>query len=81
LFTFKRDQSSINGTTAVSIEVGTDLAGWPSTYIVGIDTAGSTACVTVAQNSPSAGTDTITLSVPQAPDAKKFVRLKVIVTP
>ena len=27
------------------------------------------------------GTDTVTLTVAQAPDAKKFARLKVVITP
>ena len=80
-FTFKRSQASINANTAVTIEVGTTLGTWPENYIVRADTAGSTAGVTVAKDTPAAGTDTVTLSVPQLPDAKKFARLRVIQTP
>jgi hypothetical protein len=36
--------------------------------------------VTVAEDSP-AGFDTVTLTVPQSPDTKKFARLKVVITP
>ncbi len=77
VFTFVRDQASIDGTTTVTIDVGTNLATWPNSYTVGADTAGSTAGVTVAKNSPTTGKDTVTLSVAQSPDAKKFARLKV----
>jgi hypothetical protein len=37
--------------------------------------------VTIAKNSPSAGTDTVTLTVARGADAKKFVRLKAVLTP
>jgi autotransporter-associated beta strand protein len=75
IFTFKRDQDSKVAGTSVAIEVGTSLAGWPTVYTVGNDTAGSSAGVTVTDNLD--GTDTITLTVAQAPDAAKFARLKV----
>lgn len=80
-FTFVRDQGSIDGTTTVVIEVGTDLANWPNTYTVGADTAGSSAGVTVEKDSPSAGQDTVKLTVTREPDARKFGRLKVTITP
>ena len=80
-FTFKRSQASISTDTAVIIEVGTSLGTWPANYIVGAYTAGSSAGVTVSKNTPNAGTDTVTLSVAQAPDAQKFARLKVVQTP
>jgi autotransporter-associated beta strand protein len=76
IFTFKRIQASINATTALSIEVSTTLTTWPTVYTVGNTTGTSTLGVTVAQNSPSAGTDTVTLTVPLSPDARKFARLK-----
>lgn len=77
VFTFHRDQDSKTPDVEVSIEVGTTLATWPSTYTVGNDTAGSSSGVTVTDNLD--GTDTITLTVTQAPDAKKFGRLAVTV--
>ena len=82
IFTFKRDPKSIDGTTTVAIEVGTDLATWPSPspYAVPDGAASNVPGVTVVKGIP-AGFDTVTLSVPQAPDAKKFARLKVVVTP
>ncbi len=81
VFTFKRSQASINANTAVSIEVGTTLGTWPFTYAVGADTANSSPGVTVAKDTPAAGTDTVTHSVPQSQDTKKFTRLKVVQAP
>jgi len=80
VLTFKRDRDSIDGSTTAVIEVGTTLATWPGVYNVGTTTAGSTAGVTVLEDSPS-GFDTITLTVPKAPDAAKFARLNVTVVP
>jgi fibronectin-binding autotransporter adhesin len=81
VFSFKRDQESIDGTTTVAIQVGTTLGDWPLSYAVGADTAGSAPEVTVAKDAPATGTDTVTLTIPQAPDLKKFARLNVTVTP
>lgn len=78
-FTFVRDRDSVDASVSVEIEVGTDLVNWPTIYTVGANTAGSSAGVTVADN--GGGTDTITLTVAQAPDTKKFARLKVVITP
>jgi fibronectin-binding autotransporter adhesin len=78
-FSFVRDQASIEATTAVSIEVGTDLASWPASYSVPDGAAENVPGVTVVKNSPS-GFDTVTLTVPQSPDAKKFARLKVVIS-
>jgi hypothetical protein len=77
-FSFERDQDSIDASVAVSIEVGTDLASWPDEYPVP-DTATAGPPVAVVDNAD--GTDTVTLTVVQAPDAKKFARLKVVITP
>jgi autotransporter-associated beta strand protein len=81
-FIFERAQSSIDPKTAVFIETSTDLATWntlPSPYTVpdGV-TAGPP--VTVVKGVP-ANFDTVTLTVTKAPDAKKFARLKVVITP
>jgi autotransporter-associated beta strand protein len=81
-FTFERAQASIGADTAVAIEVGTSLGGWPQVYPV--PTAATTATppgVSVVKDSPVAGKDTITLTVPMVPDAAKFARLRVTVTP
>jgi hypothetical protein len=48
---------------------------------VGADNNGSSPGVAVAKDSPGDGFDTITLSVAQAPDDKKFARLKITVVP
>lgn len=81
VFTFQRIQSSINATTALSIEVGTTLTSLPSIYTVGANTAGSTLGVEVAKDTPTAGTDRVMLTVARAPDAAKFARLKAVQTP
>jgi autotransporter-associated beta strand protein len=79
-FTFMRSRASINSKTNLAIQVGTNLTTWPSSYNVGINTTDSSAGVTVLQGVP-AGFDTITLSIPQAPDLQKFLRLQVTITP
>jgi len=78
VFEFDRAQLSIDGTTTVAIEVGTTLASWPDSYTVGADTAGSDPGVTVTKDT-SAGFDTVTLTITQAPDPKKFARLSVTI--
>ena len=80
VFTFTRDQNSINATTVVEIEVGTNLATWPTTYTVPDTAQTNNPGVTVVKGVPS-GFDTITLTLPQSPEALKFARLKVVVTP
>ena len=74
-FTFVRDQASIDASVAVSIEVGTDLATWPTEFAV---PASPTAGPPVAVVDNEDGTETVTLTVAKAPDAKKFARLKVV---
>lgn len=86
IFSFFRDQNSIDPKTALSIEVSTDLVNWnsiPSPYAVpDADTGGVIQPgVTVDADNPSTGTDKVTLSVPQSPDALKFARLRVVITP
>jgi autotransporter-associated beta strand protein len=82
LFTFVRDQQSIDGSTVVSIEVSTDLAAWanaPSPYAVPDGETSANPGVSVVKNAPASGFDTVTLRIPRAPDAAKFGRLKVTV--
>jgi hypothetical protein len=81
LFTFVRDQTSIDGTTTVAIEVGTTLAAWPDSYSVPGTAVANNPGVTVIKDAPVAGKDTVTLTLPRAPEAKKFARLKVVVAP
>jgi len=77
-FTFVRDQSSIEASTVVTIEAGTDLVSWPESFAVpDADTGVVNPGVTVAAG---AGTDIVTLTVPQAA-GKKFARLKVVIIP
>jgi autotransporter-associated beta strand protein len=75
LFTFKRDQKSIGGITALKIETSSDLADWTAGYAVPDGTATASPGVTVVKGVP-AGFDTVTLSLPLS-DLKKFARLKV----
>ena len=74
-FSFKRAQQSIDPSTAVTIEVGTDLVTWPDVFTVGADTSSSSLGVTVIDNLD--GTDTIVLNTSRGAVYKKFVRLKV----
>jgi len=78
-FTFVRDWDSVGPGVSVMIEVGTNLATWPDRFTVGANTASSTAGITVTNNGD--GTDTVTLTIPQATDTQKFARLKVGITP
>jgi autotransporter-associated beta strand protein len=78
-FSFLRDRASVDPAVSLTIEVGTNLATWPDVFTVGTDTAHSTEGVTVSNNGD--GTDTITLTTPQASDTRKFARLKVTITP
>jgi autotransporter-associated beta strand protein len=78
IVSFKRDRASIDGTTSVVIQVGTDLVAWPASYTVATTTGTSTAGVNVDEDNPT-GFDTITLTVAKTPDPKKFARL--LVTP
>ena len=78
LFTFQRAQASIDGTTSVAIQVGTNLSTWPDSYNVPGTAQANNPGVTVVKDT-SVGFDTVTLTVPRAPDAAKFARL--VVTP
>ncbi|MCW1923864.1 autotransporter-associated beta strand repeat-containing protein [Luteolibacter arcticus] len=79
VFTFLRDQDSKTLDATVFIDVGTTLATWPLNFTVGNNTAGSTTGVTVTDNLN--GTDTVKLTIAQAPDTKKFARLRVEIAP
>jgi hypothetical protein len=81
VFTFVRDQQSIDGTTALTIETGTNLVTWPNSYSVPNTAAVANPGVPVTKGVPTARKDTIVLTVPRAPDAKKFARLNVVITP
>jgi hypothetical protein len=81
VYTFKRVQASISASVALTVEVGTTLSTWSDSYTVGTNTAGSTSGVAITQNSPSAGTDTVTVTIPRGVDTKKFARLKAVQTP
>lgn len=75
VFTFNRDRDSLTDDVAVRVEVGTNLTLWPDLYPVGEESGGG---IVVTDNGTS---DTITLSVPQGTDLRKFARLVVTVTP
>lgn len=83
VLTFVRDQLSIDGSTTVQVQVGTNLIDWPlgSTYNVPDAAASASPGVSVIKDSPTSGKDTVILSISQAPDLQKFARLKVIATP
>lgn len=77
-FTYVRDRDSVDPGVSVRIEVGTNLSTWLDIFTAGAKTGASTPGVTVTDNLD--GTDTITLTLPQAPHAGRFARLKVAIT-
>lgn len=79
VFAFQRDQASIDGTTTVVIQVGTDLSNWPDTYTVLGTAQINNPGVTIQKDTPSVGTDTIILTVPRGLAPTQFARL--VVTP
>ena len=79
VFMFQRALASKTADAALAIEVGTTLAAWPGIYQVGTDTPSSTPGVTVAPG--PTGYELITLTIPRAPDARKFARMRVSITP
>jgi hypothetical protein len=81
-FTFRRDRTSKDGSAVPSIEVSADLGDWSTSFSVPDTGTGGVVNpgVTVVENSPS-GFDTVTLTVPKSPDARKFARLKVTIGP
>jgi len=78
VFSFNRDHASRTPDITVTVEVGTNLTDWPGVYQVGEDTESSDAGIEVTDNGSS---DTVTLTVPQLLDEKKFARLVVTVAP
>jgi len=80
IFTFVRDQASIDGVTELFIEVGGNLVDWPDTYPVPGTAVANNPGLTVEKNVPAAGMDTVTLVVPHAA-SPKFARLRVWVSP
>ena len=77
VFTFTRDAQSKVSQVALTIQVGSDLVSFPTSYTVGNDTVTSSAGVTVT---PSGGNDIVTLTVARSPDPKKFARLNAVYT-
>ena len=78
-FSFVRDQDSIDASVSLVIEVSSDLTDWSETHAVPDGAAANDPGLTVSKNDPATGEDTVTLRVP-ASGAKKFARLKVVVT-
>ena len=78
IFTFIRDQASIDGIATLSIETGSDLSSWPSSYPVPVGAVANNPGVTVLKNTPAAGKDTVILSEPMTPSGRRFARLKVV---
>ena len=77
VFSFIRDQASIDGITSVIIELGENLSDWPVTYPVPSTAVANNPGLSVTKNSPVAGKDTVTLALPPAPGGKTFARLMV----
>jgi len=75
VFTFQHALASKTAGTECAIEVGTSLDAWPQVYVVG------TAPEAVVSAGLTDGFETVTLTLPREPDAAKFARLRVTVTP
>jgi len=80
VFTFVRDQASIDGSTTVAIQVGGNLVDWPEIHPVPDTAVSNNPGLTVQKNNPATGQDTITLVVPLSA-LPKFARLQVWVAP
>lgn len=80
VFTFVRDQASIDGSTTVAIQVGENLVDWPDLHSVPATAVSNNPGLTVQKNVPGTGQDTITLVVPLSA-SPKFARLQVVVAP
>ncbi len=76
LFTFNRDQKSIDGLTPVFIEASQDMSDWTTSYSVPDGAVSNNPGVTVVKNT-SPGFDTVTLQIPQTSGGRKFLRLRV----
>jgi len=76
VFSFTRDQVSIDGSTVVEIEVSPDLTDWTTSYAVPASATINPTGVNVQKNTPFAGRDTITLKLPTT-GPNRFARLKV----
>jgi fibronectin-binding autotransporter adhesin len=80
VFTFNRDQASETPDTTVTILVGTNLTAWPLTITVP-NAPGTYESGTLTVTDNGSGQDVITLTLPQAPDSRKFARMDVTITP
>ena len=75
IFSFERDQESIDGNATVAIEISDNLSEWPATYLVPAGAVANNPGVTVIKNTP-AGFDTVTLTLPMSAETRRFVRIK-----
>ena len=74
IFSFVRDQASIDGVTTAEIQVGDNLTGWPTSYPVPGTAVAESPGITVEKNVP-AGFDTVTLTLPLSGSTRRFARL------
>lgn len=74
VFTFVRDQASIDGSTTVAIQVGENLVDWPGIHPVPGTAVANNPGLTVQKNVPATGKDTVTLVIPLSA-SPKFARL------
>ena len=70
VFTFRRIHSTTADTSQV-FQYGTDLSGWTDIPVV------SGGMVAIQPDTPQAGTDTVTITVPEVANPRIFGRLKV----
>lgn len=77
VFSFIRDQASIDGSTIVTIELGENLTDWPQGFPVPANAATNNPGLSVVKDSPAFERDTVTFIQPLSPVGKSFARLKV----
>jgi autotransporter-associated beta strand protein len=75
VFTFVRDQASIDGITALAIETSSNLADWTTTYPVADGAVTRNPGVSVTKDEPP-GYDTVTLTLPVSDGLLRFFRLR-----
>lgn len=63
IFSFKRDQASIDGSTTLELETSPNLADWPNSFPVPDSPASNNPGVSVIKDDPP-GYDTVTLILP-----------------
>ena len=79
VFTFSRDDVSETSDVTLTVETGPDLVSWPAVHNIGSNSAASSPGVSIIENGTAP--DSITVTIPQGTDTRRFVRMKATITP